>query len=169
MLNKYILKQLGIFTFLAMTGVLSACSDINTLSANHSASQLPRYNKKVMVAGGDDIIQHWTSQAVAGYCQLHHWPKEVTKVVHKPAANNPAFNQPRKTSVAVASNGNLHIHFQLGGVLMDNYSHELIIHQPSVKQCQPSTVNYEVTMQPSGNAVVYLSRPSAVIASPLNN
>lgn len=141
---------------------VSACVPDQVASSSQARKA---YLFPVMVDGGDAMMQNWTKDAVNVFCQHRIWPKSIKRIKHMASAIHPNFNQPRKTQVLIAPNQDLHIHFQLGGVLMNNYSHELIIKAPSKFVCSQSPIHYEVTMQPNGDAVIYKSNPLIMTTS----
>lgn len=157
-------KQKSTASLLLLSGILAGCADMSTQQGNmHHAngSQGP----KMVIAGGDAMMQQWTQDAVTAYCTKKYWPSSIKKISHSSAAAHPMFNQPRKTKVIVSKDNTLHIHFKLGGVLMDNFSHELIVYPPHYAACKIEPMHYEVTMQPQGNAVIYVSKPQKVIVT----
>jgi ABC-type uncharacterized transport system auxiliary subunit len=174
MLNKLLANRLAIIRPLLVmlilglvVSLLGGCAqdetDANTaITAQQHQATDPNY--QVIVEGGDAMMQQWTIDAVNAYCAHHVWSKSI-RHIHHPATVNPIFNQPRKTRVLVAPDNTLHIHFQLGGVLMANYSHELIITAPRHAICASSPIHYEVTMQPNGDAVIYKSNPLLVAST----
>jgi|GEM_PF-3478918 len=156
--HKTIYKKALLPLAIMMMGLVG-CADMAApqTSIAHNAYQKPAI--QMVIAGGDSTMQAWTQAAVTAYCAKKYWPASIRKISHMSAANQPSFNQPKKSKVVVNKDNTLHIHFQLGGVLMDNFSHELIVYPPHLKQCSAAPLHYEVTMQPNGNAVIYMSKP----------
>ena len=143
------------FTVFLSVG-FAGCASMPPHSADHSPRVEPT---KMVIMGGGVVMQQWTQEAVLAYCEKKYWPSSLKEISHLPAAKQPLFNQPTKTSVLVSKENTLLIHFKLGGVLMNNFSHELIIYPPSSISCQTLPLHYEMSMQPQGNAVVYVSKP----------
>jgi hypothetical protein len=154
--NSFKNKAFIPLTLLLMS--LVGCADLNN-APSVGVKQYHGPSTQMAIAGGDATMQAWTQEAVTAYCAKKYWPASIKKTAHSHAGNQPSFNEPRKTKVLVNKDNTLHIHFQLGGVLMDNFSHELVVYPPHVKQCKAQPLHYEVTMQPQGNAVIYMSKP----------
>lgn len=143
--------------------VLSGCTSMSEENAPMVKAKSEHSNvMPIVIVGGDSTMQQWTQEAVTAYCVHKFWPVSLKRISHSISAKHPLFNQPRKTQVLIGKDNALHIHFKLGGVLMDNFSHELIISAPNLSECKQGTTRYEIMMQPEGNAVIYLSKPQQV-------
>ena len=160
-LNRRVAACMAMLCILFLSVLVSACVPVtDTVAQAPSAAPIvSKPAQTVLVDGGAPSIQHWTAQAAEDYCRYHRWPHALRHVAHVSRLNHPLFNQPRKTHVIVAHDNTLHIHFQLGGVLMSNYTHELIIAPPNHAVCTHLPMRYIVSMQPSGNSVLYKSEP----------
>jgi hypothetical protein len=159
--------QLPCATIMLSTALVG-CSDLSqpTYSSAGSHSALQPQSLPIIVVGGDPMIQQWTQEAVSAFCEKKYWPMSLKKINHSQQANHLVFNQPEKTRVFVSKDDALHIDFKLGGVLMDNFSHELIIKPPVVSMCDNPPLHYAVMMQPQGNAVIYISKPEKIDVVP---
>ena len=144
-------------TFCLCFSLVGCTTPITLSNLSAKAHQLHRMNIK----GGNKIVNKWTKQAVLAYCQHHDWPYNLKKISRKSRANYQIFNQARKTRVLIGTDNTLRIHFQLGGVLMKNYYHELIISPPSKDDCNRHIIDYQIAMHPRGNSVMYMSQPIA--------
>jgi hypothetical protein len=152
--------QLPCATMLLATGLVG-CSELSQPSYSSAGSHLALQQQSlpIIVVGGDPMIQQWTQEAASAFCEKKYWPMSLKKINHSQQANHLVFNQPKKTRVFVSKDDALHIDFKLGGVLMDNFSHELIIKPPLASMCDNPPLHYAVVMQPQGNAVIYISKP----------
>ena len=167
-LKKNVWQWLCVSAFLG--GSLSGCSTASeqSLDANHSVHGSSYSTHEIIIVGGDPMLQQWTQEAVSAYCEKNYWPLSLKKITHLSKIDHLVFNQPRKTRVRVSKDNVLHIDFQLGGVLMENFSHELMIQPPLALMCRNPPLHYEVKMQPRGNAVIYISKPEKNNAAPLH-